>query len=47
MELTEGLASEPDESLVPWVNGVPAYGVMQHWVTYTGFFATDGLGSYF
>ncbi len=47
MELAEGLATEPDESLVPWVNGVPAYGVMQHWVTYTGFFATDGLGSYF
>ena len=44
--LAGGPATEPDKSLAPWLNGVPAYGVMQFWVLTRYFFATDGLGSY-
>ncbi|MDE2673618.1 MAG: hypothetical protein OXH65_00745 [Paracoccaceae bacterium] len=45
-ELAGGPATEPDKSLAPWLNGVPACGVMQFWVLTRYLFATDGLGSY-
>ncbi|MCY3725769.1 MAG: hypothetical protein OXF95_03930 [Rhodobacteraceae bacterium] len=45
-ELASGQVTEPDKSLAPWLNGVPAYGVMKHWVFTRYIFATYGLGGY-
>ena len=40
-ELAGGPATEPDKRLAPWLHGVPAWGIMQHWVLTRYLFATD------